>query len=426
MTDKERALKSKSFCSALWTSLYQDPNGSVSPCCVWGQGNDSSHFGNVNSNSLSEIYNSPKILKFKEKMLSGETLKECIYCNKLQESTGESSRDFYNDNFFEKIDWKTGNSNFLHWDLRISNLCNFKCRMCYHDLSSEWFDDAVKLSDKVPHLNKPTQRIIKINDKSKFWDELENHYQYVEYIYFAGGEPFINEHHYKILQDLVDRNLHENVRLTVNTNLSIIQWKKKKVLDYYRHFNHIVFGFSIDGSYDVGEYIRKGLDYNQWKLNVREFVNFINERNTMNITYVFQFAYGVTNIHNICDFILDLHEDNLLLDDKCKFNFQPIMHPQEQSVRALPPTIFEKVKKDFENLYITLEKFGYTEHFIEPLKHEFENIILFVNDTPFHNSFLNLFYKTQIELDKIRDENIFDIIPDYRKLPITSNGTTLI
>ena len=45
------------------------------------------------------------------------------------------------------------------------------------------------------------------------------------------------------------------------------------------------------------------------------------------------------------------------------------MHPQEQSVRALPPGIFEKVKKDFENLYITLESFGYTEHFIEPLKH---------------------------------------------------------
>ena len=67
MTDKERALKSKSFCAALWTSLYQDPNGSVSPCCVWGQGDGNSQFGNVNDSSLSEIYSSSKILSFKEK-----------------------------------------------------------------------------------------------------------------------------------------------------------------------------------------------------------------------------------------------------------------------------------------------------------------------------------------------------------------------
>ena len=43
MNDKERALQSKSFCAALWTSIYQDPSGTVSPCCVWG----SNPLGNV-------------------------------------------------------------------------------------------------------------------------------------------------------------------------------------------------------------------------------------------------------------------------------------------------------------------------------------------------------------------------------------------
>lgn len=426
MTNKDRALKSKSFCAALWTAIYQDPNGDVAPCCVWKEDNILKKFGNVNNSSLTEIYSSPKVLQLKEKMLSNETLSECVYCNKMQNSTGKSSRDFFNENFLNKIDWENNNTNFLHWDLRLSNLCNFKCRMCFHDLSSEWFDDAVKLSNKITHIKKPTQKIIKINDKSKFWNELEEHYQYVESIYFAGGEPFINEHHYKILQDLIDKNLNKNVKLIVNTNLSIIEFKKKKVLDYYKHFNHILFGFSIDGSYEVGEYIRKGLDYRQWKLNVKEFVDFINKKNSMDITYFFQFAYGVTNIHTICDFILDLHADNLLLNDKCKFSFQPIMNPQEQSVQSLPPQIFEKIKKDFDNLYITLNSFGYTEHFIEPLEHQFNNIILYINDTPFDKVFLNKFYQNQIELDKIRGESIFDILPDYRKLLITNNGTNLI
>lgn len=425
MIDKERALKSKSFCAALWTSLYQDPNGSVSPCCVWSDG--ASSLGNVNDTSLKEIYKSETVVNLKEKMLSGEVLSECKYCNRLEESTGESSRDFYNTTFIDKINWETSDTNFLHWDLRISNLCNFKCRMCYHDLSSEWYDDAVKLSSKIPNLRKPSQKIIKINDKSKFWTELEGHYQFVENIYFAGGEPFINEHHFKILQDLIDRNLNKNIKLIVNTNLSTILFKKKKVLDYYKQFNHTVFGFSIDGSYEIGEYIRSGLDYKKWKLNVKEFVDFVNERNSKNITYFFQFAYGVTNIHNICDFIMDLHNDGLLLDGElCKFNFQPIMNPEEQSVRSLPPEIFKKVKKDFDTLCSALESLGYSEHFVEPLRHEFNNIILYCNDTPFDKSFLNKFYRNQIEIDKVRGENIFDILPDYRKLAITNNGQSII
>ena len=86
----------------------------------------------------------------------------------------------------------------------------------------------------------------------------------------------------------------------------------------------------------------------------------------------------------------------------------------------------EKVKKDFENLYITLKSLGYTEHFTEPLKHEFERIISYVNDTPFDKSFLNKFYDKQIKLDKIREENIFDILPDYRKLLTTNDGKALI
>ena len=426
MTDKERALQSKSFCAALWTSIYQDPSGTVSPCCVWEQGNP---LGNVNQSTLEEIYNSVRVRELKTKMLSGETLSECIYCNKMEEDTGVSStRDFFKNHFFESIDWDSTDTKFLHWDLRISNLCNFKCRMCYHDLSSAWYDDVISLStvNNNPNEEIPDNRIIKINDKSKFWEELENHYKHVESIYFAGGEPFINEHHFKILQDLVDRELNSNIKLIVNTNLSTTKFKKEKVLNYYKHFNHVVFGFSIDGSYELGEYIRSGLDYRKWKENVKEFVDFISLRNTMDITYLFQFAFGVTNFHNICDFILDLANDNLLLDEHCKFKFQPIVNPIEQSVISLPPQIFTKFKEDYTNLKIELISRGFTEHFIEPLDSAIKTILEYVKSNPFEERRLNKFYENQIKLDKIRNEDIFKILPDYRKLKITQNGKQLI
>jgi MoaA/NifB/PqqE/SkfB family radical SAM enzyme len=427
MTDKERALKSKSFCAALWTSLYQSPNGDVSPCCVWDMNKP---LGNVNNTSLDSIFKSDRVLKLKNRMLSDKPLHECNYCNKMERDTGDdSSRSFFKNEFFDSIDWDSSDTKFVYWDLRISNLCNFKCRMCYHDLSSAWYDDVISLNSINTNKNKrelPNNRIIKINDKSKFWNELEQHYNHVESIYFAGGEPFINEHHFKILQDLIDKNLSKDIKLIVNTNLSTTKFKNKDVLDYYTNFNHIVFGFSIDGSYEIGEYIRSGLNYVEWKKNVKEFVEFVKNRNTLNITYLYQFAAGVSNIHNICDFIWDLYKDGLIVDSHCKFNFQPIINPQEQSCKSLPPTIFKKFKSDYQLLRTKLYENNVSNQFINSLDIEIKSLINFVESNPFDVRYLNDFYKKQIELDKIRGENIFDILPDYRKIPITNNGTKLI
>jgi len=281
-------------------------------------------------------------------------------------------------------------------------------------LSSEWYDDWKALG------NDPQEKVVKIDDKSNFWKQLEEHYKYVDTIYFAGGEPFMNEHHYKILEDLVDRKLHDT-KITVNTNASITHWKKKKVLDYYKPFNNVIFGFSIDGSYEVGEYIRKGLNYKEWKKNVKEYVDYISDKDTWDITYLFQFAYGVTNIHNICDFIIDLLNDGLITK-YCQFQFQPIVNPIEQSVKSIPPSIFEKFKKDVSKMDNILEEYGLDERTIEPIIIHLKKIITYIESNPYNKTNLNQFYKKQEKLDKIRNESIYDIIPDYRKLPIDVDG----
>lgn len=414
MNNREKALQSKSFCSALWAGIFQNPDGMVSPCCVWRK-----PLGNVNNQSIEEIYSSDRIQTLKQKMLDGVRLDECAYCNKLEDDTNDvSSRNFFNKHFFENIDLESTDNKFLYWDLRISNLCNFKCRMCSHALSSEWYDDWKKIKGT------DLPKVIKINDKSDFWKQMEYHYDYVESIYFAGGEPFINEHHFKILQDLIDRNKLDT-KITVNTNLSVTHFKKKKVLDYYKKFNHVIFGFSIDGSYEIGEYIRKGLNYKQWKKNVKEYVDYITERDSWDITYVYQFAYGVTNFHNIIDFILDLLEDGLITK-YCQFQFQPIMNPIEQSVISLPPSIFQAFKNDCKKIRPIFESKGFTDLVIEPIEHDLNKITKYVESNPFQKKHLVNFYKKQEELDKLRNESIYDVLEDYRTLPINQDGKKII
>ena len=164
-----------------------------------------------------------------------------------------------------------------------------------------------------------------------------------------------------------------------------------------------------------------------YKKNIyKEFVEFVSLRNTLNITYLFQFAYGVTNLDNICDFILDLANDGLLLDEHCKFNFMPIMNPIEQSVMAVPPQLFDKFKVDSYKLLLQLKDLGYTNHFTIPLFKEINDIRSYIESNPFEKTHLNDFYKNQIILDEIRGEDIFKILPDYRKLLTTNDGKSLI
>ena len=46
-------------------------------------------------------------------------------------------------------------------------------------------------------------------------------------------------------------------------------------------------------------------------------------------------------------------------------------------------------------------------------------IITHCDNITFDETLLELFYKKQEILDKLRNENIYDIIPDYRKLSIS-------
>ena len=98
------------------------------------------------------------------------------------------------------------------------------------------------------------------------WDQLEPHFDTVERIYFAGGEPLMMEEHYRILKRLIKMGRSEVV-LIYNTNLSTLNLKKDSVLDLWPQFDRVVIEASLDGSGERGEFVRKGLVWEEWKEN---------------------------------------------------------------------------------------------------------------------------------------------------------------
>ena len=195
--DKNKLKESKTFCIAPWLSIHTWPDGKTFPCCLWNSGDP---VGNINNESLEQIWNNDKMKQTRTAMVKGEKISACQRCYHLEETEDESYRQRINKDHWDKIHYidstdADGNLKIMNlhlWDIRISNFCNFKCRSCGLGLSSSWYPDAIALGQT------PKKALININDKASFMDILEPHYKCVDEIYFAGGEPLMMPEHYQI------------------------------------------------------------------------------------------------------------------------------------------------------------------------------------------------------------------------------------
>ena len=104
--------------------------------------------------------------------------------------------------------------------------------------------------------------------ETDMWEQLEPHLDYVEHIYFAGGEPLLMEEHYRILEELLQRG-RTDVRLTYNTNFTHTDLKGRSVFEYWKQFKSVAVGASLDDSGSRGEYIRKGSEWSTLEQNRR-------------------------------------------------------------------------------------------------------------------------------------------------------------
>lgn len=398
----------KPYCVAPWTSLYLDPMGKVYPCCIWQQQGqhvgEVDGFGNINENTLEEIYNSKEAQRVKKAMLNNEQIPECGHCQ-MQEETGGgySYRHHINERFshiikdYEKEPYKLG-----LWDVRISNFCNFKCRSCGFSLSSSWYEDTLKLNPGHKH-----KALITIDNKEGFFEQLEPHFDYVEEIYFAGGEPLIMPEHYRILDRLIEKN--RKIRLRYNTNLSILDRKDKPIEEYWDFFESVEIGVSIDGIGNIGEYTRKGLETTNTTKNIRRVLDFVEKdrKKGKNSTVQYTTTISILNFFHLFDYV------NYFLEHKFLSNYsllQPnnLYQPQEYNSQILPTqakTFFKKLMDEFD--YTGIDSYVA------------QNIHTFLTEAYNHsikekNLSKNLkdFYVKTKTLDEIRNEKFLEVYKD--------------
>ena len=405
--------KPDTFCLAPWVSIHTWPDGKVFPCCLW---NSRDPVGNVNAQSLEEIWNNEKMKKIRRSFLKGEKLKSCDRCFHLEDTVDQSYRQRINRDHKDKMHYvnetnQDGSLNIMNlhlWDVRISNFCNFKCRSCGLGLSSSWYSDSKALGEKVD------KALININDKASFMDMLEPHYNCVDEIYFAGGEPLIMPEHYQILDRLLELG-RTDVNIRYSTNFSKLTYKGKHIFDYWKHFPNLELYISIDGVGKIGEYVRKGFDDKLFYDNIMAF-----KKSGLKVRdYGYAITYGTLNYLHLFDMMLDFIDRGYLdtnspVNESAKVIFSPIDYPAHYDSVYLPDRFKVMFGKRLEGFNRELLDKGVSRLFANTIMYQLELVHKRSLTKEFDHLQMAKCKSITDQLDKIRKEKFYEIFDYYK------------
>ena len=410
LNDKERFLltKSKTFCMYPWIHLHAYPTGEAYPCCHAEMG--VGQVGNCRNQPLEEIWNNTNQRQLRMDMLTETPNPTCGRCYEQEKSgffSGRQSANKHHGHHIARVHNTEDNGQLdqfemTYWDIRFSNLCNLKCRSCGHIFSSQWYQDQAKLAgsdwkDKNTVLNYAGRT------ETDMWEQLEPHLDYVEQIYFAGGEPLLMEEHYRILAELVKRKRFD-VRLIYNTNFTHTELKGQSVFEYWKQFDSVAVGASLDDSGPRGEYIRKGTDWAVVENNRREMLAVC-----PGVDFYISPTLSIMNAWHLPEFHRDWVEKGLIRPQDLNVNI--LQDPVYYRIDIAPAEYKEELGTRYLNHIMWLRD-------QDPLSRAtvgFESAIKFMMATD-NTHLIDTFWRKTHELDSIRKENIMDVIPELAAL----------
>jgi Iron-sulfur cluster-binding domain len=352
------------FCLAPWTHTYISPQGERRLCCASREpaqnfqqyidtaGGD----GQFNPLTLKDWWNGEHIREIRKQWLAGEVPSACEVCDKKLLNTSVY-RDYFGHLFGHLRDDIQANTDAdgyttlepISWDYRYSNVCNFKCRMCGDMLSSAWEvevrkNNMVDLTNPKNHWMQPKNRYAIRNFTRdvvipEFRQAIEN--KSVREIYWVGGEPLLYDEHWQYMRRIIELGYADQVRVRYNTNLSYCKDSQGTLWELLGHFPNWEICASLDGTGEIGEYVRTGLDYDMFLQNFRHGVEQSKHPRQMRLDFTLT-TIGLFDLENIIKLADEL---NVELLSKVVFAFSPdiLLSPL-----ALPRTVLEPLLESIQ------------------------------------------------------------------------------
>lgn len=431
---------SPSFCSAKWlqTTLYLQ-NGF----------NHSCHHPSAHKIPVEEVLADPSALhnsKFKKqqraKMLNGERPSECDYCWKIE----DLDKNYFSDRHYKTADWwawdrvdeiaKSSPADNVfpsYLEVSFSNACNFACAYCSPDISSTWMEDIEENGNyPVENGNHDLEYLkgigkfpYKKSDSNPYMDAwfkwMPEVLPHLKVFRMTGGEPTMSKDVWRTL-DYIIENPQPQMQLAINTNLGTHTKLIDKLIDYINKLEDKVERIDVYTSVEsVGQdanYVRDGLDYDYWYMNVKHVLARTNSlvaiMTTLNML-------SLPTFNNFIDDIMDLR---ILFNKGLENNRIPISLNYLRWPPHLQATLLDKeTRVDYVNKilphgeqwlkYYSPDKYArlYLEEW-DQLKRWCDYLVTEPTQEKFRKDFVNYIKAYDVR----RDKDFTSTFPDFANL----------
>jgi organic radical activating enzyme len=405
----------KHFCIYPWVHLHVNGKGDMLPCCV----STSKGYGNVNTESFKCLWQGEGMRRFRLKTLNDEAEETCSICYENEMANGFSLRKDINFHYGKFVDWvaNTDNTGYapeakpIYWDIRFSNICNLKCRTCGPINSSSWCNEN-RENSRFRHDEFKQQ--MNFSYAGNLLPALDEYLPDVIQIYCAGGEPLLMDENLTILKKLKAIDKYD-VQLIYNTNLTQVH-RRTEFIQYWKNIKSLKFLISLDGSHQRGEYLRKGMIWDDILHNLLFLKN-----ECPHSEMLINFTVSVFNILHLPDFHKEMMEKKYIKADQLCLN---ILHlPEMYSVKIMPVELKQKAtEKLLKHIAWLLQQTPCKEQSESqpqtlPFIQQWHACINYMNSEDWSHLLPNFIFYTNY-IDEIRNENCLEIFPELEPLGV--------
>jgi MoaA/NifB/PqqE/SkfB family radical SAM enzyme len=394
------------FCLYPFSHFQLDPDGRARPCCKYKVGDPTwqKDVPKLPDVDIGELWEQPEFQTLRDQFLRNERPTGCKACWD-EEAAGIKSMRLQREEGGQQHPWMTF---FKHvprlypksLDLKLSNLCNLKCRICTPFLSTQWMKEIIDL--KVNDMG--DVKTFTRNSREKFSENPSNEEilklwaPTIDYLEFYGGEPLMQQEHDKILRIMNEHGKPENTGLYYNTNGTICD---EEFFKLWAPFREVIMNFSID---DIGtrfEFQRKNAIWNETLENMVKYKELAAKYN-VNMTMRLYTTVGILNVLYLTEFFEFVKQNDM------KVLLNLVHYPHHYSIVNLPI----KVKDVIKERLLSIDTNGYLAEWSPTI----DNIINFMYGAECDVELLKTFFhKTRIH-DEYRNESFSDTFPELYEM----------
>jgi len=348
------------YCIYTNNFTFVDNDGYVALCCK--NLKNKLHQYHIKDYKLSEIWNSPEMHSVRQEIASGGEPMGCFKCYDPERDGVRSFRQKALGMINKGVPFEDEKIHAL--DLRLGNVCNLRCVMCFAGNSNKILKDHKQMADhfnwKEGRLEKEAEKYHKSNydwsDDPRAWDNIISSVdKNLKHVYLAGGEPFYLKNFPTTVQRL--GSLAPGARFVINTNGTRLL--REKDLQKFKTVENVNLRFSIDGWGKANDWTRQE---DVWEEKIAVMDQYYKEFK-LRIWDITANSLSVRHIPQLIKYLWEHYPD-------AKVQIRPVINKTEVLMENIPDRFKAESLKFFEDNKLKLEG---VDHVINEMRRPFNN-----------------------------------------------------